>query len=285
MHTFAQKPKTTQQTTSAKSPILRRAHFCQNREVSSVLHLQRTIGNQAVRGLLEANTRDVKGDSTTEIARFGHDFSRISIHSPTAEKIQTKLPINKPGDYYEQEADSIADQVMRMSEQFQQFFDGKPKGGEKKPAPEKPPSREPCDKKCGTSGGPYGNTECEIDRESGLPTGKVTKEVFDKNPCTRPCVEVHEGVHTKMIAPICTATRKCLDAADGDIKKQDKCLDQFDAEMNALTFSTECAAYTAEEGCLSNRTRKAECRSADDKKRWDEQMKMVKCYKECFCKA
>jgi hypothetical protein len=111
MHTFAQKPKTTQQTTSAKSPILRRAHFCQNREVSAVLHLQRTIGNQAVRGLLEANTRDVKGDSTTEIARFGHDFSRISIHSPTAEKIQTKLPINKPGDYYEQEADSIADQV------------------------------------------------------------------------------------------------------------------------------------------------------------------------------
>ena len=48
--------------------------------------------------------------------RFGHDFSRIPIHSPTAEKIQTKLPINKPGDHYEQEADSVADQVMRMSE-------------------------------------------------------------------------------------------------------------------------------------------------------------------------
>jgi hypothetical protein len=84
--------------------------------VNSVLHLQRTIGNQAVRWLLEANTRDVKGDSTTEFARFGHDFSRIPIHSPTAEKIQTKLPINEPGDHYEQEADSVADQVMRMSE-------------------------------------------------------------------------------------------------------------------------------------------------------------------------
>jgi hypothetical protein len=116
MHTFAEKLKPTQHSTSAKSAIPAQAHFGQSRVVRPVLHLQRTIGNQAVRRLLEANTRDVKGDSTTEIARLGHNFSRIPIHSPTAEKIQTKLPINKPGDHYEQEADSVADQVMRMSE-------------------------------------------------------------------------------------------------------------------------------------------------------------------------
>ena len=132
---------------------------------------------------------------------------------------------------------------------------------------------------------PVGRGECELDLKSGLLTGKVTKEVFDKNPCTRPCVEVHEGVHAKKIAPICTAAKKCLDAAGGDFKKQDKCLDKFQVDMNALTFSTECAAYTAEEECLSKRGGKAECKSTDGKKRWDEQMKMVKCYKGCFCKG
>jgi len=180
------------------------------------------------------------------------------------------------------EASSGSKEVTR----FGQFLEDKPKKEEKKkPEPENPPSREPCDNKCGTSGGPYGNTECELDLKSGLLTGKVTKEVFDKNPCTRPCVEVHEGVHAKKIAPICTAAKKCLDAAGGDFKKQDKCLDKFQVDMNAFTFSTECAAYTAEEECLSKRGGKAECKSTDGKKRWDEQMKMVKCYKGCFCKG
>ena len=82
MRTFAQKPKATQQTTSAKSSIPGRAHFGQSREVNSILHLQRTIGNQAVQRLLEANTGDVEGDSTTtKIARFGHDFSRIPVYA------------------------------------------------------------------------------------------------------------------------------------------------------------------------------------------------------------
>src|SRR5258706_10368796 len=45
---------------------------------------------------------------------FGHDFSRIPIHSPGAGAIQTKLAINEPGDAYEHEAERIAQQVMRM---------------------------------------------------------------------------------------------------------------------------------------------------------------------------
>ena len=50
------------------------------------------------------------------VPRFGHDFSRVSMHSTGHGMIQTKLKINKPGDIYEQEADSVADAVMRMPE-------------------------------------------------------------------------------------------------------------------------------------------------------------------------
>ncbi len=49
-------------------------------------------------------------------SRFGHDFSQIPIHPPAAGVIQTKLAINKPGDHYEQEADRLSEQVMRMPE-------------------------------------------------------------------------------------------------------------------------------------------------------------------------
>lgn len=43
--------------------------------------------------------------------RFGHDFSRVSVHSTGTGMIQTKLKINEPGDPYEQEADRVAEQV------------------------------------------------------------------------------------------------------------------------------------------------------------------------------
>jgi hypothetical protein len=87
MRTFAEKPKASQQTTPAKSTIPGRAPFKHSHEVNSILHLQRTIGNQAVEQLIEANTKDGKGDSTTtETARFGHDFSRIPVYPNTEAK-------------------------------------------------------------------------------------------------------------------------------------------------------------------------------------------------------
>jgi len=53
--------------------------------VHSILHLQRTIGNQAVCRLLEANSGNVEGDSTTaETAGFGHDLSQIPVGPPPA---------------------------------------------------------------------------------------------------------------------------------------------------------------------------------------------------------
>jgi hypothetical protein len=42
----------------------------------------------------------------------GHDFSQMPVYAP--EKVQQKLMVNTPGDVYEQEADRIADRVMRM---------------------------------------------------------------------------------------------------------------------------------------------------------------------------
>jgi hypothetical protein len=83
MHTFAPKPKATQQTASAKSTIPARSHFWQSPEVKSILHLQPTIGNQAVQRMSEANMEEDNGDSTpTEISRFGHDFSKIAVFPP-----------------------------------------------------------------------------------------------------------------------------------------------------------------------------------------------------------
>jgi Domain of unknown function (DUF4157) len=79
MHTFAQKPKATQQATPAKSTIPGRAHLGQSREVNSILH----------------------------------HFARISV---TAPPIQRKPTISSPGDPFEREADDVADRVMRTVE-------------------------------------------------------------------------------------------------------------------------------------------------------------------------
>jgi hypothetical protein len=47
-------------------------------------------------------------------SRFGHDFSGVSVLRDTPAMIQAKLTISQPNDRYEQEADRVADEVMRM---------------------------------------------------------------------------------------------------------------------------------------------------------------------------
>jgi len=85
--------------------------------VHPLLHLQRTIGNQAVLRLLQTNAEEFKAGLTgTASSRSGHNFGLVPIHSPGPGAIQTKLAINQPGDEYEREADRLADQVMRMPE-------------------------------------------------------------------------------------------------------------------------------------------------------------------------
>ncbi|MFZ3167959.1 MAG: DUF4157 domain-containing protein [Candidatus Methanoperedens sp.] len=69
------------------SPQIKRNHSqSRNSPVDQILLLQRTIGNQAVQRLIKSGA------------------------------LQAKLKIGLPGDKYEQEADRVADQVMRMPE-------------------------------------------------------------------------------------------------------------------------------------------------------------------------
>ncbi len=53
---------------------------------------------------------------TFMLPRDGHDFNNISVYPSTLQIVQPKLKINQPGDKYEQEADCVAEQVMRMPE-------------------------------------------------------------------------------------------------------------------------------------------------------------------------
>ncbi len=63
--------------------------------IDSIMYIQRTIGNQAVQRLLQG--------------------SGVSGHG-VGKRIQTKLKIGEPNDKYEQEADRVAAQIMRMGE-------------------------------------------------------------------------------------------------------------------------------------------------------------------------
>src|SRR5215510_13229150 len=102
MRTFAQKPKAPQQATAAKPTRPARSYFGQSPE------LQR---------MLQTHVEESEARSTAAASpRFAHDFSRIPAHSRAPIGIQPKLMVNTPGDIYEQEADRVADQMMRMPE-------------------------------------------------------------------------------------------------------------------------------------------------------------------------
>jgi len=117
MRTFAQKPNRFQKPVSSSLARPNRATLGSEHIVHPLLHLQRTIGNQAVLRLLQTNAEEFKAGLTgTASSRSGHNFGLVPIHSPGPGAIQTKLAINQPGDEYEREADRLADQVMRMPE-------------------------------------------------------------------------------------------------------------------------------------------------------------------------
>lgn len=116
MRTFAQKQNQPQEPVSSRLAWSNTAASGPHPR-ADLLHLQRTIGNQAVQQMLQIHAEELKaGLIDTASPRFEHDFSRIPIHPPAVGAIQTKLAINKPGDEYEQEADRISEHVMRMPE-------------------------------------------------------------------------------------------------------------------------------------------------------------------------
>lgn len=81
MRTFAEKPKTTQSTTSAKASSVSRAHVGQGHDPHSILDLQRTIGNQAVNRLL----RTPAGASKPPVPKPGHTPFNFISESPALE--------------------------------------------------------------------------------------------------------------------------------------------------------------------------------------------------------
>jgi hypothetical protein len=83
-----------------------------------ILHLQRTIRNQAVQRLLgQAEPDDFEARfSIKEVTRFAHKFSQIPVHATSPAGVQAKLTVSAPGDSYEQEADRASEQVMRSPE-------------------------------------------------------------------------------------------------------------------------------------------------------------------------
>lgn len=77
----------------------------------------RTLGNQSMQRLLQVKPDDLQAlSSTKEVTPFVPDFSQIWAHPKSLGTIQTKLTVSPPGDIYEQEADRVAEQVMRMPE-------------------------------------------------------------------------------------------------------------------------------------------------------------------------
>lgn len=117
MHTFAQKPNAAQRATSTKSSKPGRAFFSHNRDVHSILHLQRMVGNQAVLRSPQTAIEHLNAGSTGNAPTdFAHDSNQIPVHTSAQRSIRPKLKMGSPGDKYEQEADHVADQVMRMPE-------------------------------------------------------------------------------------------------------------------------------------------------------------------------
>jgi hypothetical protein len=120
MRTFSQKQNQPQKKVSSSLALSNMATPGPDHREHPILHLQRTIGNQAVLRMWQTHAEGAEepgvGLTAAASPRFGHDFSRIPIHPPTAGGIQTKLAINQPGDEYEQEADHISEQVMRKPE-------------------------------------------------------------------------------------------------------------------------------------------------------------------------
>lgn len=89
-----------------------------NRHADPIMRLQRTTENQAVQRLLRDSSESLDVPSPIATAhRFGHDFSSIPVfplYGNAPKAIQSKLAISTPGDREEQEADAVAEKVMRM---------------------------------------------------------------------------------------------------------------------------------------------------------------------------
>ena len=65
-----------------------------------------------------------KAEQASTRPHFSYDFSQIPVHSMSQASIQAKLAVNTPGDFFEQEADRIAKDVIKMPSGAQSVMAG-----------------------------------------------------------------------------------------------------------------------------------------------------------------
>ena len=111
MGTFVQKP------VAVNMGKTNRSLSGSDNDLESTLHPLHTIKTQPVQQMLNPNDYDAhKKLLTTNSQHFVYDFKHIPVDSSQS-FCQTKLKVGSAGDKYEQEADRMAEQVMRMPDE------------------------------------------------------------------------------------------------------------------------------------------------------------------------
>jgi hypothetical protein len=127
---------------------------------------------------------------------------------------------------------------------------------------------------------PGGSTDCEVDKKTGTPTGKVTHRINETNQCIRPCVEQHEAIHVKQLKTFCPKLRDCYLAADKGKRPVMECIKMAVFGMN----ERECEAYKVSVPCVENRLKNAkECQSKENKNYGIRVLASEKCFRNKNC--
>ena len=103
----ATRPREDRQADCARSAALRHLQLEEAHDVAPILQLQRKIGNQAVRRLLQSGGRRLGPGAVEAVSPR---------HAGAGEKTSSEPRIGAPDDAFEREADRIADQVTSSSE-------------------------------------------------------------------------------------------------------------------------------------------------------------------------
>lgn len=129
MRIYTEKQKTNHQTTNARTTVAGLARFGHSSEVDPRIQIPHSLGNKAKPRFDHAEPARIEVVPSTPISSpFGHHISRIPVHATASGKIQAKLEVTTPGDMYEQEADRVSEQMMRLPEPHSQH-DSSHRGG------------------------------------------------------------------------------------------------------------------------------------------------------------
>jgi hypothetical protein len=130
---------------------------------------------------------------------------------------------------------------------------------------------------------PGGDTDCVLD-SNGVPTGKILVNIEETNPCTRPCVELHENVHVKQLTTFCPELRDCWNEADKGARDLADC---WKMGMYGGGPKRECPAYKVSVACLEKRLASAkECQSEANKAYGTRKLEASeKCFRDKACGA